>query len=179
MAKNKNKYIDLNERQKDELRRLTQFANRRIKGAHKVYEQAGKTVLPRSVVGDLQTKEDWNTKSTPLSRSTKFRSASEYRKHLNFLRSFEVSRPSITEYTKVQREKTKLGIETSMGRVPEELEKQINKMTAPELSDFWKTFEDKSTKLAFNYSSDSALFMTTSEYFKEDLQAVATRGKGG
>jgi hypothetical protein len=177
--KKKEQFIELNKAQKDEIRRLTQFANRRIVSAEKTYSKAGKTILPKEVVGNIRTKADWYTDKQPLSRTEKFKTASEYRKHMNFLRSFEKSRPNMQQYTKAQREKTKLGVETSMGRLPEELEKQINKMSAPELSEFWKTFSDNSTKLAFNYSSDSALFMTTSEYFREDINAVATRGKGG
>jgi hypothetical protein len=169
------KYIDLNRAQKEEIRRLTQLANRRIKATERAYRKAGKEVLPHEVVGQYQIKEQWNTKSTPISRSVKFESHKEYRKQLQFLRSFEISRPGIKEYTQVQQHKTMQAIEHSLGMdVPDELAKKIEKMSAPELADFWKTFSDKSAKLGIKYSSNSAMEQTMSEIFPEDLKALAS-----
>src|SRR6185312_2510367 len=93
----KKKYIDLTAAQKDEIRRLTQLHNRRVKAAERAYAKAGKEILPIEIVGkrELQLKENWHTKTTPLSRSVKFESQKEYRQHLHFLRQTEVNRPGI------------------------------------------------------------------------------------
>lgn len=177
MARGKGKaaeFIALNKAQKEEIRRLTQFANRRIRNAHKVYSQEGGTVVPREVVGDYQIKEKWHTSDTPLSRSIQFKSQAEYRKQLKFLQSFERERPGIKEYTAHQREKTIIALETSMGEeVPEELAKMISKLSAPQLSAFWKKYSDKSSKLGLKYSSGDAMDQAIVEFFSEDGAALA------
>lgn len=173
------KYHKLTASQKEEVRRLTQLANRRIKAAHKAYAKAGKQVAPREVVGHLQIKEDWATKSTPLSRSVKFESEKDYKKHLQFLRSFDpkatrAARPSITEYNVIQRTKTLQAVETSLGMdVPEDLAKKLNKMNAAELGTFWKSFSDKASRLGLKYSSEAAMLASMREIFPEDIAALA------
>lgn len=169
------KYIKLSDAQKDEIRRLTQLANRRIKAAAKVYEKAGMERLPRDVVGDIQTRDDWHTKNTPLSRSVKFESMEDYRKQLHMLRRFEHSRPNMTEYTEIQRDKTKDGILSSVGQnAPPELVKLIDKMTAPQLAQFWREFSLQSARLGMKYSSTQALAETLKEIFPQDVEKVAT-----
>lgn len=169
------KHIDLNAAQKEEIRRLTQLANRRIKAAERAYAKEGKTVLPKEVVGDFQIKEKWNTKATPLSRSVKFADQKEYRKHLQFLRSFEVSRPGIKEYTQVQRDKTLDAVRSSLGiDVPKDLEKKISKMSAPKLSEFWNAYSDKASKMGMKYSSEAAMATTLNEFFPEDMENFNT-----
>lgn len=172
-------YVKLTAQQKDEIRRLTQLANRRIKFAEKEYKRSGGTVLPREVVGDLQIKEKWATPNTPISRSVKFQSEKDYRKQLQFLRSFDPkatnqgARPSISQFTMVQRHKTMDALETSFGiDMSEHLEAMINKMSAPQLSKFWDTYAKKSAKLGFRYSSDKAMSQTMQEFFSEDLQGL-------
>ena len=140
-----NKPVQLNAAQKEEIRRLTQLANRRIKAAERAYSKQGLSVLPKDVVGDYQIKEQWNTKNTPLSRSVRFEDSKAYRKHLHFLRSFEVSKPGIKEYTEIQRDKTLMALRTSLGvEVPKTLKDQVKRLSAPELSQFWNKFSDKS-----------------------------------
>jgi hypothetical protein len=171
----KNKYIDLNATQKDEIRRLTQLANRRIKAAHKAFSKEGKDVVPKEMVGPYQIKEQWNTASTPMSRSVKFESAAAYKAHLKFLRSFDPkspgeSRPGVREYTKVQREKTMLAAENALGvDLPANMVKKLGKMSAPQLSDFWNVFSDKAAKMGEKYASDAAMAQTLSEFFPEDM----------
>lgn len=168
------KYIKLTHAQKDEIRRLTQLTNRRIKNAHKAYSKEGMDILPRDVVGDHQIKEKWHTKNTPLSRSTKFTSKKEYRRHLNYLRGFENMRPGIKEYSQIQREKTLQAVESSTGLVPTKtLEDKINKMNAPQLSKFWNTFSNKASKLGIKYSSNQAMQQTLNEIFPEDRKNIA------
>lgn len=175
------KYINLTAQEKDEIRRLTQLANRRIKFAEKEYKRAGGDVLPREVVGDLQIKEKWATPNTPISRSVKFQSEKEYRKQLQFLRSFdpkatkEGARPSISQYTLIQRDKTRNAIETSFGQeVSGAIDDKISRMTAPQLSEFWDTFANKSAKLGLKYSSGDAIRQTITELFPEDADNLLT-----
>lgn len=173
------KHVALTAAQKDEIRRLTQLANRRIKAAERAYRKQGLSVLPTEVVGEYQIKEKWNTASTPLSRSVKFSDMREYRQHLQFLRSFEISRPGIKEYTRIQQNKTLRAVNSSIGVMPSpELMAKIEKMTAPELSQFWKSFSDKSAKLGLKYSSNSAMTQTLAEFFPEDFQALSDIRKG-
>lgn len=169
------KYIDLSKAQKEELRRLTQLANRRIKAAFKAYEKEGLEVVPRDVVGDIQLKQDWQTDKYAISRSTKFTTQKEYREKLHMLRRFEFGRPGITEYTRVQREKTIAAMETSMGMpVPEALQEIINKMSAPQLSQFWNKFSNKSARIGMKYSSNDNMQTTITEFFSEDKSGLAS-----
>lgn len=156
--------------QKDEIRRLTQLANRRIKNTERAYKKEGLTVLPSEIVGDKQIKEKWATSSTPISRSVKFEDKAAYKKQLKYLKSFELYRPGIKEYTDIQKTKILAGVETGLGVIPpEKLQKRIGKMSAPELSKFWDTFSNKSARMGFSYSSSSAFLLAMNEYFSEDL----------
>jgi hypothetical protein len=85
-------------------------------------------------------------------------------------------RPGIKEYTQYQREKTLQGLETALGNVPEALEKMIGKMSAPQLSEFWKKFSDASARLGFQYASNAAANDAIQDYFSEDRQGLATAG---
>jgi hypothetical protein len=172
------KFIDLSAAQKEEIRRLTQLANRRIKAADRAYRKEGLEIIPREIAGDYQIREKWTTSTTPISRSVKFTSQKEYRQQLQFLRSFEVGRPGIKEYTRVQQEKVLDAIETSLGvDVPKDLVKRVGKMSAPQMSDFWNAFSDKASKLGIKYASDKAMAQTIAEFFPEDLTAIAAVGK--
>jgi hypothetical protein len=164
------KFVDLSNAQKEEIRRLTQLANRRIKAAQRAYAKEGLDVTPAEVTGQHQIKEQWHTESTPLSRSVKFQSQAEYRKQLNYLRSFERQRPGIKEYTEIQQQKTQQAIESSLGvEPPAELNAKIAKMSAPQLSQFWKVFSDKASKMGMKYSSDTVMAQTLAEFFPEDM----------
>jgi len=165
------KHIKLTPSQKDEIRRLTQLANRRIKATERAYRKSGKDVLPGEVAGKHQVKEKWATKNTPISRSVKFESQTDYRQQLNYLRSFEIQRPGIKEYTAKQKEKTAQAIENSLGvDMPDSLQKKIDKMTAPELSGFWNKFSDKASQLGIKYSSQQAMQDTMNELYPEDIE---------
>lgn len=163
--------INLTTAQKEEIRRLTQLANRRIKAAEKHYSAAGKEILPVALVGpEYQLKDNWVTPNTPISRSIKFDTMSDYRKQLAMLRKFENVRPNVTTYTQVNREKTLAAIKTATGKdVPEVLQERINKMNVHDLLSFWQTFEEKATKAGMKYSSDSVMISSLSEYYEEDF----------
>lgn len=176
------KYIKLTPEQKDEIRRLTQLANRRIKTAQKNYAKQGKDIVPLDIVGkkELQTKDRWHTKNQPLSRTVKFENEKEYRNQINFLRSFDPklrknARPTLKEYTKTLREKTAMAVETGLGmEIPDSLVNKLNKMSAPELADFWQKFSDNASRLGLQYSSDVVMLDTMNELFPEDMQRLAS-----
>src|SRR5690625_1435239 len=168
----------LTAKQKDEIRRLTQLANRRIRTAEKQYREQGKLVAPRDVVGHVQTKDKWHTDKTPISRSVVFESEKDYKEQLRFLKSFDPkstgqARPTMTQYTKIQRDKTARAVESSLGvPMPDSMKEKISKMTAPELSEFWKKFSEKSSKLGLRYSSEQAMQDTLNELYPEDLKQL-------
>lgn len=170
----------LTDSQKDEIRRLTQLANRRIRTAEKQYRKAGKIVAPREVVGHIQTRQQWHTDKTPLSRSVVFDSKEEYEKQLRFLRSFDPKAPGFTkpnnpEYTQTQRAKTAKSLVSSLGTTPPlSLLKRINKLSAPELSEFWKRFSNKGSKLGLKFSSEQAMQETLNELYPEDIEQIAS-----
>lgn len=173
--------VKLSAAQKDELRRLTQFANRRILAVAREYKYEGKDVLPRELVGDLQIKEKWHTSKTPLSRSVKFDNDKDYRRQLNKLRSFMNEKDDIWTYNKVQRTKTLQAIENTLGKeVPPDLANKVNSLSAPALANFWEKFSDKASKLGLAYSSGVAMQNTMQEFFPEDLTGLSSSmTKGG
>ena len=161
----------LTKAQKDEIRRLTQFANRRIISARNRYKAGGKVVLPSDVVGHFQLQDSWLTAKTPISRSTKFNSEQEYRKQLKMLEQFE-QRDDIWTYTGVQRIKTLAAIETALGvPVTEELAERVNNMSATQLTDFWKIFSDRASR-HMPYSSGDNMAQSWQDYFQEDIDKL-------
>ena len=170
MAK-KPTYIKLSSDQKNELRRLTQKANRRISAFAKEYEKKGLTIIPREVSGGIQHKSQWATDKYAISRSTKFETERAFREHMRWLRQFDNAniRPTVTEYKKVQQRKLKQAVETSLGQaLTPEQKKAIDKMGLGEMADFWRRFSDVSRRLGVRYSSTAAMEMTL-ELFDEDL----------
>ena len=182
--------VKLSNKQKEEIRRLTQKANRRIIQAHKQYNKAGLEIAPREVVGDFQTSDTWETKGYPLSRSTSFKTSKEYSERIRFLRSFDggrnrSARPTMTEYTEIQRFKVLKGVETSFGDFTSggvnkstinELYDQLNSLDAPELSKFWDKYSMNSSRKGLQYSSDVVMLETLQEFFGEDMQDLLDVG---
>lgn len=168
------KYIKLTPHQKDEIRRLTQLANRRIRNAMKAYEKEGKMVVPKDIAGRHQTRDRWATSKTPISRSVKFTSEKEYRQQLHYLRQFEHARPGIKEYTEIQREKVGMAIKSSLGEDVSfaTIQEKLAKLTAPQIAEFWNTFSDKARRLGMNYSSEAVMEQTFVELFPEDLYST-------
>ena len=163
--------VQLTPSQKDEIRRLTQLANRRIKNVEKAYAKEGKKLLPSELVGDFQIREKWQTKANPLSRSVKFETTEDYNKQLRMLREFETRRIGIKEYTSVQREKTAEAVKTALGLddLPDDFTKRLNKMSAPQLGDFWQSFTNRATRMGTVYSSESAMLAAVGNFFGEDV----------
>lgn len=165
--------VRLTPSQKDEIRKLTQFANRRIRSAQKEYAKAGKMILPQELAGHTRMREDWTTAQTPLSRSVVFESERDYREHIQFLRRFRRNAPTVKEYTQQQHRTTLKALETSLGEsVPMSLRRKLNEMSAPELADFWRTFSNKASRLGLAFSSLSAMQQTMEEFFGEDYESL-------
>lgn len=178
------KNIKLSKEQKEEFRRLTQLANRRIKNAFTAYEKEGNKTVPREITGGIQVREQWASEKYALSRSTKFATEKEYRKQLHFLRQFEHMRPGIKEYTTIHREKTLIAMETILGTdVPEEIVNAVNKANAPKVSKLWEAFSDKASRMGLKYSSQDAVYQALMDTFSEDLQGfssiIPTKKKAG
>lgn len=154
-----------------EIKRLTQFANRRIIALQKAYEKEGRSIIPKELSMGVQTRAQWVTDKTPISRSVKFQSEEDYKKQLRELKKL-ANTPNLTAYTEIQKNKTLSAIRTIMGDVPPELEDAIGEMNTPQLAAFWETFEEESRRLGLKYSSDSALETTISEFFPEDMNRL-------
>lgn len=173
------KYIKLTDKQKDEIRRLTQLANRRIKAAERAYSKKGMDIIPHEIAGPFQTKDRWATKSTPISRSVKFESDKAYKEQLKLLRSFDpkatrLHRPGIKEYTEVQRDKIALATSTALGEdfSYAQIKERLSKLSAPELSEFWIRFSDNASEMGMQYSSEAVMQSTFVDLYKEDLYST-------
>ena len=169
----KPEYIKLSNKQKDEIRRLTQLANRRIAAFTREYEKHGLSIIPYEVSGGIQTREQWFTEKYAISRSTKFKSEIDFKRHMRWLKQFEnpLIRENVTLYTRAQRVKTLRAMETALGGVTNEQREMIERMSAGELALFWDTFSDVANRKGVQYSSDSALSQTW-ELFNEDKEAT-------
>lgn len=173
------KPIKLTTAQKEEVRRLTQLANRRIGAAMRLYEKEGLSIAPYDVTGGIQQRSQWASEKYAISRSVKFNSQKAYKEHLAFLRSFgqkKNARPTITEYSEVQKKKLSQAIETvTMGELSDKIVKKINKLDSAKLSKFWNDFSEVAGRMAMDYSSE-ALLSFAADYFGEDVDQLADVG---
>lgn len=170
------KYIQLTPEQKDEIRRLTQKANRRILAFYREYKKHGLDILPFEPTGGIQTKQQWETRKYPLSRSVKFKSVKEYKKRLAFLRSFDRPglRPTLTEYKEIARTRLLTAINSILGQVPDEVRAYVEGLSPAEIQKFWDKFSEVSSKAGLQYSSEGAL-VETLELFDEDMADIVNR----
>lgn len=171
------RYIKLTKQEKNELRRLTQKANRQVKQYHKAMKREGLEIAPYQPTGGIQTKAQWETEKNPLSRSTKFVDKSEFKKRMRFLRSFdnEIERPKYTEYSIAQKNKLKKAMETSIGdNLSSDMNDKIDSLGLGQVNKFWDKFEEVSRRLGMNYSSQQAMSMTL-EFFNEDKEGLLSK----
>ena len=181
--------LKLSVREKDNFRRLTQKANRRIKMATKQYEKEGLSVLPKKLTGGLiQHRSEWQTKKNPLSRSfTRFKTKREFNQYVNKLRQFDIPDskggvPTYTEYQSIGAMKMKQALDTSLGgavyrnvppEIQEALDRRIDNMGVEEQAKFWKAYSVQSQKMLLTYSSEVAMQKVMDEIFlKEDLKPL-------
>ncbi len=167
----------LSAEQKDEVRRLTQKANRRIISFYKEYQKHGLEILPREPTAGYQHKLQWETEKYPLSRSVVFKDEKEYKERMKLLRSFDnpLQRETLSEYTKVQREKTRQAMEGAIGKDAfkfldggKKKELKLDDMSVGELKIFWQKFSEIARKMGIQYSSTAAL-AETFQYFEDDM----------
>lgn len=171
------KTVKLTSVQKEEIRRLTQLANRRIANAMKLYESKGLTIAPYEVTGGIQERSQWVSDKYAISRSVKFNSVKDYKDQLRFLKQFDPKAssnpaPTIVQHGKVQQKKMTAAIETiTGGELKTSLLDKISKLDSAKASLFWKDFSEVASKLGTEYSSE-ALIPYAEEYFKEDLDEL-------
>ena len=168
------KYIKLSTSEKEEIRRLTQKANRRIKAFVKTYEQAGYKTIPKEVTAGLevQSRGQWLSDKYALSRSVKFESKEDYKRHLNMLKKFDPGRadsiPTVREYNKINRTKLQKAFETSGLNLSSEMQKKIKTMSAPDISKFWKEYQVRARRKGMQYSSEAVMIETTESFSQFD-----------
>lgn len=169
---------NLSASQKEEIRRLTQLANRRIKASSKAWEKWGGDIAPKELAGNHQIKEQWNTSTSPLSRSVKFESKADYLQQLKYLKSFEHDKMNVTEYKKLQIDKLNIAVTSATGEyLSPAIQKKLDKMNPVELSNFWDKFNDNARKLGVKYSSGDNMEHTLTEFFKEDIDNLFEVGE--
>ena len=172
--------VKLTPAQKDEIRKLTQFANRRIRKVQKTYAKEGALVMPRELTGSAQIQENWATSNTPISRSVVFESERDYRQQITFLRRFRNMNPTLEDFTQRHAERTTQSIETALGsELTPELREKISNMTAPQIDRFWNNFTQKSIRLGALYNSESAAAAALQEIFNEDMTHLLQSSIGG
>jgi hypothetical protein len=194
----KQTYHKLDKAQKEEIRRLTQLANRRIAAARKEFGVNG--ISPSAITGGIQLKEDWFSEKYAISRSIKFENEAAYREQLKFLQSFDpkakgYTRPSLSEWAEVERNKTVAAVESVLGvdslaeAFPDPVDEngnslldgkkkpvlglysKIMKMRARDMDAFWRVFSDKAKKVGPKYNSNAIMMDTLAEFFPEDIKA--------
>lgn len=171
MAK-KTSYYKLTQAQKNEVRRLTQLANRRIKAFTREFEKEGKEITPLQPTGGIQTRQQWHSEKTPISRSVKFTSEKAFKEHMRWLKSFEFQRENVSEFKQTEKIKLKRALYTAVGDIPPDLMNKIDKMTLPQISEFWNTFSEKARRMGAKYSSDEAMADTLNEVMDEDIDRL-------
>ena len=168
----------LSDYEKNELRRLTQKANRRLKAFQEAYERDGYSVIPKEVTAgfDIQTSKQWNTKSYALSRSTKFDSKREFQQRMRMLRRFDSNKadsvPTVSEYVDINQKKLKRAFETSGVKVDKKMLAKIGKMNSVEISKFWADYRRRADRKGMQYSSESVMAEMLDSYTTKDKGAL-------
>jgi uncharacterized protein (DUF2461 family) len=163
--------LELSKAQKEEIRRLTQKANRRIRGYIQMYEKAGYKTIPKEVTAGfgIQSRAQFEANNYALSRSVKFDNKADYKRHLTMLRRFDGNRvdgvPTVSEYNRISRSKLLQAFETSKLEVSKAALRKINKLNAADISQFWKDYSIRARRKGLQYSSE-AVMMETAEGFE-------------
>lgn len=173
--------FSLSKAQAEEIRRLTQKANRRIKSYVTMYEKAGYKVIPKEVTAGfgIQSRAQFEANNYALSRSVKFDSKEEYKQQLRLLKRFDSNRadgvPTVSEYNKMARTKLTKAFETSGVDLDKSTLKKIKKLNAADIAGFWKEYTDRARRKGIQYSSESVM-METAENF-DQLQSAELMGR--
>lgn len=171
----------LTKAQQEEIRRLTQKANRRIKAYVTMYEKAGYKVIPKEVTAGfgIQSRKQFETDNYALSRSVKFETQEDYKRQLRLLKRFDSNRadgvPTVSEYNKTSRLKLTKAFETAGIELDKKTLAKINKMNAANIAGFWKEYTERARRKGIQYSSE-AVMMETAENF-DQLQSAELMGR--
>lgn len=174
-------YIALSPAEKEEIRRLTQKANRRIKSYLKMYDQAGYKVIPKEVTAgfNVQSKQQFQTDNYAISRSIKFKDKGELKRHLSMLKKFEPGRadsvPTVRDYNKINRNKLIQAIETSGVELDGKTLKQLSKLNSAGISKFWKEYQTRAMRKGLQYSSEAVMTETLDELDGTDVLSVTQK----
>lgn len=159
----------LTPKQKEVLEKLTDKINKRITRAEAKFRGAGLDILPQDIAGEYQVREQWETKSKPLSRSTQFASREEYMARIKHLRDLEELQTT-TEYTQVGRVKISRAIDTSLGaEAPPKVKNKLARMSATQLAEFWQLYSEKAAHMGIRYSSLKAMTESLEDFYGEDI----------
>ena len=170
----------LTKAQQEEIRRLTQKANRRIKAYVTMYEKAGYKVIPKEVTAGfgIQSRKQFETDNYALSRSVKFETKEDYQRQLRLLKRFDSNRadgvPTVSEYNKISRSKLTKAFETAGIELDKKTLSKIKKMNAADIAGFWKDYTERARRKGIQYSSE-AVMMETAENF-DQLQSAELMG---
>ncbi len=160
----------LTPKQKEVLEKLTDKINKRITRAEAKFRGAGLDILPQDIAGEYQVREQWETKSKPLSRSTQFASREEYKSRIRHLQELEELQTT-KEYTKVGRTKLNIALESSLGvGVPHQVKHKLDRMSATQIGQFWKIYSEKAARMGIRYSSQQAMMESLEDFYGEDIE---------
>jgi hypothetical protein len=174
-------YIQLSPAEKEEIRRLTQKANRRIKSYLKVYEQAGYKVIPKEVTAGLQiqSRQQFQTDNYAISRSVKFESKADYKKHISMLKKFDPGRadsvPTVREYNVINRTKLMKGFETAGVNLSSESMKAMKKWDSAKISQFWKDYQRIALRKGLDYASGTTFEELMASYDLKEKDEVINK----
>ena len=154
----------LNAYEKNEFRRLTQRANRRLKAFQVEYAKHGKSVIPQELTAgfNIQHTSQLNSANYAPSRShTRFADKKEFNQYMKMLRRFESSRadsvPTVREYASINRSKLAQAFDTAGVKLTQDQIKKLSKMSSVEISKFWDEYYNKAKRLGIRYASDSVM----------------------
>lgn len=140
-----------------EYRALIQRANRRILANINYIKDEGITdnSIKNALVGDYGSKRKWATKSAPLSASTKFNSAKEYRQFINFINRWGKDTGRRGGFAADPKERVKFGqsqiykaiygmidnkgisLEEWKGDLPPDIKKEIENLSLQQINKFF------------------------------------------
>lgn len=168
---------------RNDFRRLTQLANRRVKAFTKHYEKGGQNIIPKAVTAgfDVQSRKQWFSEKYAFSRSVKFESKKDYQEHMAKLRKFDnkqkifESSLNVTEYTALQQDKIASALNTSGVEIDMNMYNKINSMTAVELSKFWATYERIGRRMGLQYNSEAAMSLALDEFMSNKDVEIAMK----
>lgn len=153
---------------------LVQKANRHIKSNLKLIDKYSITDrdTKRVLLNMYENRDNWNTKSTPLSRSVKFSSKTEYNQYIKHLEkmansSYQSSIKGYKQAVLVQLERIAIEYNIAMpnGKLTKEIKKAVNSMTLEQLVHWFNMGDVTEDIESQQYGSDDYAYATDWEDF--------------